>query len=219
MRRVTSGAVIGEDDQMTLTSAPRRENLSVYVQYEFMSARQVSEILGGIDGLYEAFVRAESGVAYSVDRDDSARLRIASIDTGNSLTLNLIQGIQQLVYSADIPTGAVVGAGGLALVWTARAIIGAFTHAARDIIELRTRHIALRQQIAEHKWQEWTRAVLTEQIQTGATPPRTDLQLRETSTTVARPLAATIAALADPNITSVRINDQPIDLFQRPESD
>jgi hypothetical protein len=101
-------------------------DLSVYLGYEYLAAEQLGGLLLGLHGVYDELLYADEPVMRQLPGGPAARLRIAAVETGNSVTVYLAQGITQLVGSAD-PSLIQVAASTAALTATG-ALILRFAH-------------------------------------------------------------------------------------------
>lgn len=75
--------------------------LSVYIDYDYLAAEQLGGLLLGLHGVYEELLYADAPFMRELPGASAARLRIDTVETGNSVTVHLAQGITQLVGSAD----------------------------------------------------------------------------------------------------------------------
>jgi hypothetical protein len=88
--------------------------LRIYIDYDYLAAQQLGDLLIGLHGLFDEILYADAPYLRQLPSAPAARLRIQRIDTGNSVTVYLMQGITQVVKSAD-PTLVSVTSGTAAL--------------------------------------------------------------------------------------------------------
>jgi hypothetical protein len=105
--------------------------LNVYIAYEYLAAQQFGELLLGLQGVYDELLYADAPFLRQLPSAPAARLRIETIETGNSVTVYLAHGITQLVGSAD--PSLVRAAGGVAALTATGTLIMRLFHRAEDL--------------------------------------------------------------------------------------
>lgn len=162
--------------------------LSLYLDYEYLAAQQFGDLLLGLHGVFDELLYADSPVLRHLPTAPAARLRIKTVETGSSITVYVIQGVTQMVGSAD---PSLVGvASGLTALAAAGTLIMRLLHRAEDL---------------RAKWLRDNRA--NEQQQLDVAAKRLDvfskeLQLRELAGTKQNQQARledTLAVLAEQN--------------------
>lgn len=108
-----------------------RAVLSVYLDYEYLAAQQLGDLLLGLHGVFDELLYADAPYLRQLPSAPAARLRIETVETGNSVTVYLAHGITQLVGSAD-PALVRVMSGAVALTATGRLVIR-LLHRAEDL--------------------------------------------------------------------------------------
>jgi hypothetical protein len=88
--------------------------LHIHIRFDYLNAQQLGRLLLGLDGIYEDVLYAEAPHLKGLPSSGQARLRVGTVRTGNSITVEVVQGITQVAASAD-PTlvGIASGAGTL----------------------------------------------------------------------------------------------------------
>jgi hypothetical protein len=92
---------------------PDEQRLTIYVSYdEYLNARQLSGLLESLDSLYDILRYASSPQLRGLlPRPANTELRIAAVATGNSITIQVVEGVTQLVQSMDPAlAGTIAGA-------------------------------------------------------------------------------------------------------------
>lgn len=73
----------------------RSDRLRIYIEYnEFLGVQQLVDVLNTLDRAYSAIAADVSGAPYPLPPE--ARLRVDEIRTGNSIELQLVEGLGQL---------------------------------------------------------------------------------------------------------------------------
>lgn len=117
---------MSSEDELSRPVEPDVESMLLHLEYEeFLTARTLLRIIGGIDDLYEAVCDASSLHALQLERAERSRLRLNQVHTGNSIDLEFINGVPQLVTSIHSGVSALVGTGA-SIAATATLLIGAF---------------------------------------------------------------------------------------------
>lgn len=105
-------------------------SLQVYIGYEeYLTAAQLSDLLGHLNGMYNALFLGMSGsTARPVDLQE--QMRVHEVRTGNSVELTLVEGIQTLIQAGpSVTIPAALGVMSLA----AKLLVSA----AKGVVELR----------------------------------------------------------------------------------
>lgn len=106
-------------------------DLSVYLEYEYLAARQLGGLLLGLHGVYDELLYADAPFLRQLPTAPAARLRIDTVETGSSVTVYLAHGITQLTASAD---PSLVGlASGMAALTATGALILRILHRFEDL--------------------------------------------------------------------------------------
>ncbi len=107
---------------MTSTMADEMSALRIYIDYEYLAAQQLGELLLGVHGLFDDLLYADAPYLRELPSAPAARLRIETVETGGSITVSVVHGITQLVGSAD-PALVSVTSGLAALVATGSLVL------------------------------------------------------------------------------------------------
>lgn len=107
---------------MTAAVPDETSTLSIYIDYEYLAAQQFGELLIGLHGVFDEFLYADAPYLRQLPSAPAARLRIETVEIGNSLTVYLVHGITQLVGAAD-PALVRVASGMAALTATGALVI------------------------------------------------------------------------------------------------
>lgn len=75
--------------------------LTVYVGYQYLAAQQMGILLVELHGLFDELLYADRPIFRELPSAPAARLRIETVVTGESITISLVQGVTQLMGSAD----------------------------------------------------------------------------------------------------------------------
>jgi hypothetical protein len=199
--------------------------LSVYLDYEYLAAQQLGGLLLGTHGVYDELFYADAPFWRQLPNAPAARLRIDTVETGNSVTVFLAQGITQLVGSADQPLVQV--ASSTAALTATGALILRFLHGwvnLRAKITRTSREHKLAQievadkgldlaikardagiSLAEVERVERPRLAQVEAILSGQAPGRTPDQRAALARRLMPHLDAIALVLAEENIREVRI--------------
>jgi hypothetical protein len=195
--------------------------MRVYLDYDYLAAQQLGELLVGLHGLFDEIQYAGAPYLRQLPTAAAARLRIEAAETGRSITVTLVPGLTQLVASADPALVSVVsGAAVLAAVGTAimrvlsraEGLRAKWRHDNRvdemerlEIADKRLDVIAKERALAgleqdRHRRLSDTRAVLGEHL-----PERAAQQHDALAERLLPHLDAIAAILGDDNIRGVRI--------------
>lgn len=198
--------------------------LRLYIEYEYLAAQQLGELLAQLHLLFDELQYAEAPYLRQLSSTPAARLRVASAATGESITVYLAQGIMQLVKSSDPALTTIVG-GTTGLVVLGRLLIpllnriGALRaqwrrdnrtdeyqrlQVTEKEIEVKGKEFELRQHIeaqqARQIMLQETMEILTEQF-----PARTAVQREELAAHLQPHLDAFIRTASEPNIRRVEV--------------
>jgi hypothetical protein len=105
--------------------------LTVYISYQYLAAQQLGTLLLELHGLFDELLYADTPEFRQLPSAPAARLRVESVVTGNSITISVVQGVTQMVGSAD-PTMVGV-ASGLATLSAAGMLLLRMLHRAEDL--------------------------------------------------------------------------------------
>jgi hypothetical protein len=105
--------------------------LSFYIDYEYLAAQQLGDLLLGLHGVFDDLLYADEPYLRQLPSAPAARLRIQAIETGNSMTVYLVHGVTQLVGAAD-PALVSVASGAATLTATGMLILR-LLHRAEDL--------------------------------------------------------------------------------------
>jgi hypothetical protein len=98
------------------------EALRIYIDYDYLAAEQLSELLFRVHDIYSDILYSEAPHLRQLPTAPQARLRVDAINTGGSVTVYLVQGITQVVASSD-PTLVGITSGIVALAATSMVIL------------------------------------------------------------------------------------------------
>ena len=174
-------------------------SLTAYLRYDsYISARQLQELIGELDRMYDAIYEGMTDEAAS-DLDLPGRMRIKELRTGNSITLELVEGITMLATSG-MPLIQIPAAVGI-LSMSAKLLVGA----AKGLVEVRK------------AWHEGTRAKYEavramKEEQIGMDSHVEEVEIPRRAKAVAVDSAHRIINMIEyaPNITVFRINGTTI---------
>jgi hypothetical protein len=100
-----------------ITAMPdNRSALSIYLDYDYLTARQLGGLLLDMHGVFDGLLYIDAPWLRHLKYEQEASLRISAVDTTSSVTVYLVQGITQVVGSAD--PGLVATVSGVAALTT-----------------------------------------------------------------------------------------------------
>lgn len=200
------------------------ETLRIYIDYEYLAAGQLGELLIRLHEIYSTILYSEAPQLRQLPSAPQARLRVDAINTGGSVLMSLAQGINQVMASSD-PTLVGVTSGIAALGATGTIILRILSRSldvrakwrrgdredeamriqldsqrldvSGQELELRARAEA---QIREHEYTGIVRQVLAEQF-----PERPPQQRDELADQIVPRLDAIIQQLSQDNILQVSV--------------
>lgn len=77
------------------------ETLRIYIDYDYLAAEQLGELLSRVHEVYSAILYSEAPYMRRLPSAPQARLRVDAINTGGSVLISLVQGVTQVVGSSD----------------------------------------------------------------------------------------------------------------------
>lgn len=98
------------------------EVLRIYIDYDYLAAEQLGELLLRVHEIYADILYSESPYLRQLPTAPQARLRVDAVNTGGSVVVSLVQGITQVLASSD-PTLVGVTGGIAALAATGTIIL------------------------------------------------------------------------------------------------
>jgi hypothetical protein len=98
------------------------EVLRIYIDYEYLAAEQLGELLVGVHEIYNDILYSETQHLRQLPTAPQARVRVDAINTGGSVVVSLVQGITQVVGSSN-PMLVGVTSGVAALAATSKIIL------------------------------------------------------------------------------------------------
>jgi hypothetical protein len=204
--------------------------LRIYIDYEYLAVQQLGELLVELNELFDKILYAEAPYLRDLSSAPAARLRIASVVTGESITVCVTQGVMQVIGSSDPALVRVVGGAG-ALVVLGRLVIRLLSRVvdlrakwrhdnradesqqlelAEKRLDLIGKGLELRSLIeAEQSRQlmiQDTMEILTEQL-----PDRSPAQLEALAEQLKPHVSAFMRTVSDPNIRRVDVTLAPQD--------
>lgn len=199
--------------------------LTIYLGYEYLAVQQLGILLLELHGLFDELLYADAPVFRDLPSAPAARLRVETVVTGESITISVVQGVTQVVASAD---PSVVGiASGMAALSAAGMLLLRLLHRAEDLrakwlrdsrendrqhleldgkrLELRSREMELNASMAESAQNRRavlldTLAVLAEQV-----PDRDPAQQEALAERLMPHLDAIAQIASDENIHTTRV--------------
>jgi hypothetical protein len=128
------------------------DSLDLYLAYRgFLTADQVAGALSAIDGIYDAFFYLEAPGQSGRIPPSASKLRVNRAETGQSISFEFVQGLQQ-VYDAVDPALRGVGGGIGMLGLTAATLTRVFRSGSRALAEHRSQDLqleAIRNQVTD----------------------------------------------------------------------
>ena len=97
--------------------------MTIYIGYEYLAAEQLGILLIELHRMFDEVLYADRPSFRTLPDAPEARLRIETVVTGESITMAFVQGITQVIGSADPAMTGVVG-GAAALYVVGRLLLG-----------------------------------------------------------------------------------------------
>jgi hypothetical protein len=143
---------------------PPRDSVELYIDYrDFITVQQVHSLLRAVDDAYEQLFFAQSPQLADVAIRPRSRLRARRLETGNSLTVEFLAGVEQIVDDVD-PMLRGVGGGAVVLGLTTRVLISCFRRYSIVAHEHRTRALQRRGLAERVDFLSVARAVLENEL-------------------------------------------------------
>lgn len=96
---------------------------TIYIGYEYLAAEQLGILLTELHRMFDKVLYADRPAFRTLPDAPEARLRIETVVTGDSITIAVVQGITQVIGSADPAMAGIVG-GAAALYVVGRLLLG-----------------------------------------------------------------------------------------------
>ena len=205
--------------------------LNIYLRYEYITTRQVGDLLTSLSTLYNGLRFASLPDLREVPPNRANELRVDSVRTGDSIIIEVIEGIDQIVKSLDPTLATTIAATPpLAALWgllyrlvdkTEALVNRGLTNriergqASADLVS-RRQELELRKREIEHRTQEMAREEYIRALHDAAalaqgqipqvTPPRDQVSYYSTMASEAAPaLDQLIAIVLAANVLEMRI--------------
>jgi hypothetical protein len=83
--------------------------MTIYIGYEYLAAEQLGILLIELHRMFDEVLYADRPAFRTLPDAPEARLRIETVVTGESITIAVVQGITQVIGSADPAMAGIVG--------------------------------------------------------------------------------------------------------------
>jgi hypothetical protein len=206
--------------------------LSIYIAYEdFLNARQLGLLLTELDHSYEALYYATAPHLRALPTRVDSRIRVDRCTTGDSIVIELTNGVQQIAHSFSPELRGIVGAGstvtllGYLLIGMTRRISATVGQIRRESLEIdHKRQLssleakALTSQIESNELINRFKSAVVDtlvqtltQLQDGTDEQAAAIQsLHQLGDDMAPHLISLIRVISEPNIQRVTINGEEL---------